>query len=141
MRINEQIQISESEISEVFIRSGGPGGQNINKVATAVQLKINIASSATIPDHVKRRLKRLAGKRLSSDGILRIEANRFRSQEKNREDARLRLMELIRNAMIAPKKRVRTHPSRSSRQKRIDQKKKRGKVKSYRKKVNPGSEI
>lgn len=141
MRINDQIQIPESEISEVFIRSGGPGGQNINKVATAVQLKINIIASQSIPEHVKRRLKRLAGKRLSSDGILRIEANRFRTQERNREDARLRLIELIYKATIAPKKRIRTHPSYSARQKRIDQKKKRGLKKAYRKKVNPKHDI
>lgn len=135
------MQIPESEISEVFIHSGGPGGQNINKVATAVQLKINIGSSPSIPEHVKRRLKRLAGKRLSSDGILRIEANRFRTQEKNREDARMRLMELVHKALIAPKKRFRTKPSYSARQKRVDQKKKRGNIKAYRKKVTPENDI
>lgn len=141
MRINNQIQIPESEISEVFIRSGGPGGQNINKVATAVQLKINIDSCLSIPDHVKMRIKRLAGKRLSTDGILRIEANRFRTQERNREDARLRLMELFHKALVAPKKRIRTHPSYSARQERINHKKKRGQTKAFRKKVTPENDI
>lgn len=137
MKINDHFIIPDSEISEKFIRSGGPGGQNINKVSTSVQLVININLSRSIPDGIKRRLKKLAGKRLSADGILRIEANRFRSQEKNREDARERLLELILNSSTDPKKRIRTNPSYRARQKRIDQKKKRGNIKANRRKIIP----
>ena len=137
MKINDHFIIPESEISEKFIRSGGPGGQNINKVSTSVQLVININLSRSIPDGIKRHLKKLAGKRLSTDGILRIEANRFRSQEKNREDARERLLELILNSSTDLKKRIRTNPSYRARQKRIDKKKKRGNIKANRRKIIP----
>ena len=138
MRINERIQISEAEIKEVFIRASGPGGQNVNKVATAIQLGFNLSASQSLPHHVKQRLRRLAGKRVSADGILIIKAKRFRTQEENREDARRRLAELICAALNSPKKRIRTHPSLNARQRRLDSKKKRAKIKAYRKKVHPG---
>ena len=138
--ITDQIHLLENEINETFIHSNGPGGQNVNKVATSVQLKFNINRSTSLPDSIKRRLIRLAGKRISTEGILMIEASRFRSQDKNREDARNRLRELILEAMVIPKKRFKTRPSMSARQKRIDQKKNRGKIKMYRKKVNPRNE-
>jgi len=138
VRINEKINIPESDMKEEFIQNSGPGGQNVNKVATAVQLGFDLSATKSLPVYVKKRIERLAGKRVSADGILIIKAKRFRTQERNREDARRRLAGLVRAALVNPKKRIKTKPSLNARQRRLDFKKKRAKIKAYRKKVNPG---
>jgi ribosome-associated protein len=134
IRINHQISIEESELVFSFIRSSGPGGQNVNKVATAVQLRFDVLHSPSLTEEVKSRLIRLAGKRMTLDGVLLIEARRFRTQEKNKQDAIERLTKLILKAAIKPKKRIHTLPNRSSREKRLKEKKKKGEIKKYRRK-------
>jgi ribosome-associated protein len=135
--INERIQIPETELSKTFVRSSGPGGQNVNKVASAVQLRYDAGRSDALSDEVKQRLTRLAGSRATSEGVIVIEAKRYRDQEKNRVDARERLAALIRRALEMPKPRKRTKPSRASIQKRLDEKKLRGEKKSLRRKNWP----
>ncbi len=132
LSITSKIQIPENELVEQFVRSSGPGGQNVNKVSTAVQLRFDIADSASIPKDVKQRLMRLAGKRMTEEGVLVIEARRYRSQEKNRQDARERLADLIRRSLHKPPRRKATRPSSAARQRRLDSKKKRGQIKRSR---------
>ena len=132
LKITDQISLDERELEERFVRASGPGGQNVNKVSTAVELRFDVVGSASLPEGVRVRLARLAGRRLSDEGILVIRADRFRTQERNREDARERLTELIRRATIVPKRRVATKPSRASKERRRDDKKKRGRVKRLR---------
>ena len=132
LKITDQISLDERELEERFVRASGPGGQNVNKVSTAVELRFDLLGSASLPEGVRARLARLAGRRLSDEGILIIRADRFRTQERNREDARERLAELIRKATIVPKRRVPTKPSRASKERRRDDKKKRGRVKRLR---------
>ena len=132
MRINEQITIDDDEIQERFVRSSGPGGQNVNKVSTAVELRFDVRGSPSLPGDVRRRLEKLAGNRLTNDGVLILQADQFRTQERNRADARERLTELIKQAAIAPKKRIKTKPSYSSKQKRIEGKVRRAGVKRMR---------
>jgi ribosome-associated protein len=132
IRINHRIAIDESEIAESFIRSSGPGGQNVNKLATAVQLRFDVRYSPSLPEDVRARLERLAGRRLTRDGVLVITAQRHRTQERNRDDALERLVALIRAAAVAPTPRRATRPTLGSKLRRLEGKKRRAGVKALR---------
>jgi ribosome-associated protein len=132
IRIDERISIDERELEERFIRASGPGGQNVNKLASAVQLRFDVRGSVNLPDAVRSRLERLAGRRLTRQGVLVITAQRHRTQERNRQDALDRLIELIRRAAVAPRPRRATKPSAGARERRLQSKKRRGSVKDLR---------
>ncbi len=132
LEITNSLSIDERELEERFIRASGPGGQNVNKVSTAVELRFDVRRSASLPAPVRDRLERLAGRRLTDDGVLVIRAERFRTQERNREDARARLAALVREALHVPKKRIATKPSRAAKARRVESKVKRGSVKKLR---------
>ena len=134
IRIVDDIFIDDSDIKEVFIRSGGPGGQHVNKVSTAVQLRFDIKGSK-LPHDIKDRLVRIGGRRVTDDGILIISSRGFRKRELNRVDAADKLIALIRKACERPRRRVKTKPSRAKREKRIEEKKVRGDTKKMRRKV------
>lgn len=137
VEINPQMQIDENELEFSFFRADGPGGQNINKVATAVQLRFDVWQSNWLPEEVKSRFIKLAGKRMTQDGILVIQARRFRTQERNREDAIARFNLLVQKALQKPKARKRTKPSAASTEKRLEKKKQRGEIKRSRQKYLP----
>jgi ribosome-associated protein len=133
IEVTDSLAIDESEIQESFVRASGPGGQHVNKAATAVQLRFDVAHSPSLPDSVRDRLMRLAGNRLTEDGVLIIDARRFRSQEQNREDALKRLVDLIRRAARKPNVRRATRPSAASEERRLRSKQRRSQVKRLRK--------
>ncbi len=138
--ISPQIAIPESEIGEQFIRASGPGGQNVNKVASAVQLRFDVNNSTALPQEVKQRLLRIGANRITEAGELLIEAREFRSQEQNRKEARQRLIRLIRQALKKPKSRKKTAPSPAARARRLENKRRRARLKKKRKPVPPSQE-
>jgi ribosome-associated protein len=135
IQITKTLFIDDNDIQLDFILSSGPGGQNVNKVCTAVQLRFNVAQSKALSDEMRHRLIKIAGNKMTEDGILVIKARRFRSQDKNRKDAFKRLADLIRRAAVRPKARRRTKPSPAARQRRLTTKKKRGEIKRQRRSV------
>jgi ribosome-associated protein len=139
IRVNAQIELDEREIQEDFVRASGPGGQNVNKVSTAVQLRFDVARSPSLPEPVRARLITLAGRRLTQDGVLIIEAECYRSQRRNRDDALERLIELIREACEVDKPRHPTRPTLASKKRRLDSKQRRGETKKLRT-VKPGTD-
>lgn len=134
LRVSERITIGEEELQESFLRASGPGGQNVNKVSTAVELRFDVRNSPSLTMPVRVRLERLAGRRLTNDGVLVIRGDRFRTQERNRADARERLAELIREAEHEPKARIKTRPTRASKERRLKAKDVRSEVKRQRNK-------
>ena len=139
IRVNAQIELDEREIQEDFVRASGPGGQNVNKVSTAVQLRFDVARSPSLPDPVRARLIALAGRRLTHEGVLILSADRYRSQRRNRDDALERLLALIREACEVETPRRPTRPTLASKERRLDSKLRRGETKKLRG-LKPGTD-
>ena len=139
LRITDTVALQDWELSESFMRASGPGGQNVNKVSSAVELRFEAATSPSLTGPVKTRLRRLAGRRWTLEGALVIQCDETRSQARNREIARERLADLIRNALTPPKRRIATRPTLGSKKRRLKAKKVRGEVKAMRGKVDPDS--
>jgi len=139
LRINDTLSIEDDELEESFIRASGPGGQNVNKVSSAVELRFDARRSKSLPDAVAIRLMKLAGQRLTKDGVIVIRADTHRTQERNRDEARSRLIALVREAAVVPKKRVATKPTKAAKERRIKAKQERGQVKQLRR-GKPGEE-
>ncbi len=137
IHITRNIVLDEREVREEFVRASGPGGQNVNKVATAVQLRFDAANSPALTDEIRARLARLAGRRMTDDGVLIITAQRFRTQNRNRQDAMDRLVELIRGAAEPPKRRRKTKPPPASKERRLEGKRRRSQTKQLRRSVSP----
>jgi ribosome-associated protein len=132
LQVTPALTIEETELQERFVRASGPGGQNVNKVATAVELRFDAERSPAITAPVLARLRTLAGSRMTDDGVIVIDARSFRTQAQNREDARLRLADLIRRALVAPKRRRKTKPTAASKQRRLETKRRRSETKQLR---------
>ncbi len=136
IQITPDLAIDESEIQQEFVRASGPGGQHVNRVATAVQLRFDVANSPSLPDDVRARLVQLAGKRVTKEGVLLVESQRFRTQEQNRQDALERLIELIRQATKKPKHRRKTRPTRASKERRLEKKRRQSEKKRLRRSLS-----
>jgi ribosome-associated protein len=141
IHITDELSLNEDELLWEFVRASGPGGQKVNKTATAVQLSFDILQSPSLPDDVQQRLVRLAGSKVNASGILRINARRYRSQERNRQDALDRLIRMLQDAALAPKKRRPTRPTRAAKKKRLNAKRKISKKKRMRKPVTSDDDL